>query len=404
MATNVIVGAGQAGAHAAISMREAGFEGAITLVGDEGELPYERPPLSKSHLTADPAPSPSFFFPRTTLDANNIDLMLGSRIEEIGLLSRRLVLQGKRQIEFDRLVLATGSSPRPLTVPGGKDVHVLRRLDDARKLRANLVPGARIVCIGAGVIGLEIAAAARERGCRVIVVERGNSAMARTLPAWVGTYMMRVHAANGVEFLFGVTPVAIEGNKVHLDTEGSISADMVVAGIGILRNTSLAADAGIDVQNGIVVDMHGQTSVPGIYAAGEVAEYYHPSARRHVTQETWRHAGDHGRHVGRAVAGMEESYDAVPWFWSDQASVNLQVAGEVLNAAHTVIRGDTASKAFSAFFLDGGERVVGVLGVNTGRDVSAGLRLIKQGHRVDRGLLANLSVTPQQILSRLTPR
>jgi 3-phenylpropionate/trans-cinnamate dioxygenase ferredoxin reductase component len=396
---NVIVGAGQTGANAAVAMREAGFTGRIVLVGDEPHRPYERPPLSKAELMEDPEPTPAWVVPETRYEALAIELLLDTTAAELDVPARRLTLADGTALAFDRLLLATGGRPRRLNVPGGEHIRYVRTLEDAQGLRPLLVAGTRVVCIGAGVIGLETAASAHHRGCSVTVIEAAPAALGRCMTPAMARWVERLHIANGVPLHFGAALVAVEPGRVVCADSQSFAADLVVAGVGMLRNTEIAQAAGLDVDGGIVVDEFGRTGVPGIYAAGDVAAFWHPTLQRRLRLESWKHAQNHGIAVGRAMAGIAEQYDDVPWFWTDQHGVNIQVAGLAQDAVDSVLRGDETAASFSVFHLDLAGRVVAATGVNAPRDVRAGLALIRSGAVVDPAVLADPK-TKLQALSK----
>lgn len=268
-----------------------------------------------------------------------------------------------------------------------------------RALRPRLRPDARIVCIGAGVIGLEIASAARARGCAVTVLEVAPAPMMRSLPPEVGAWLVDLHRRAGVTMVFGARVAAIEADRVVGEDGSSWPADTVVAGIGMERNTALAEAAGLALDRGIAVDEHGRTGVPGIFAAGDVAAFWVPRLGRRMRLESWRHAQDHGAAVGGAMAGSPTPYDQVPWFWSDQHGANLQMAGTAEGATRRVMRGNPAGESFSCWLLDETPRVIGVAGINAPRDVRAGLALIRSCARVDGTMLADAGI-PAQLLPR----
>jgi 3-phenylpropionate/trans-cinnamate dioxygenase ferredoxin reductase subunit len=392
----VIVGAGQAGAHAAVTLRQSGFPGRIVLIGEEAARPHERPPLSKAVLTAEHEPAISYFHPDEHYAEQGIETLLETRVEGIDPAGQVVHLtNGGRQV-FSNLLLATGGQARRLTVPGADGVLYLRTLDDARLLRAHLRPGARIVCIGAGVIGLEIASSARTRGCEVTVIEAGTTVMGRSLPAVLAEWLSALHIAAGVDLRLGTEVQAIVPTGVVCGNGTFIPADVVVAGIGMVRNTGLAQAAGLAVDNGIEVDEFCRTSVPGIYAAGDVAAFWVPRLGRRLRLETWRHAQDHGIAAGQAIAGQGAPYDTVPWFWTDQHGRNLQVAGELSESV--VLRGEPGAGSFSAWFLDRARVLKGVAGVDSPREVRVGQALIRTGRSVDPALLADRAVTPKQLM------
>ncbi|WP_426960163.1 NAD(P)/FAD-dependent oxidoreductase [Muricoccus radiodurans] len=396
---NVVIGAGQAGAYAAMAMRDAGFKGRVLLIGDEGHLPYERPPLSKALLSAPEPPALDLFFTADRYSEAGIDLLLGTAVVGLDPKAGCLHLAGGRREGFDRLVLATGSRARRLAIPGAEVVRTVRTAEDARRLRQELYPGARVVCIGAGVISLEVASSARSRGCSVVVIELASAVMARSLSPDMETLVRSLHLNAGVELALGTKPESIQDGKVHCSDGRSFPADVVVAGIGIERNSTLAIEAGLDVADGILTDAAGRTSVPGVYAAGEVAAYHDAQLGIYVRQESWRHAQQHGTIVGRSAAGVDVTYDDVPWFWSDQHGTNIQMAGTHAGSTRTVLRRSSGAGSVSAFYLATDGRVIGVAGLNAGREVAAGLRLIRMGRAIDPAVLADTAISAQKLVA-----
>lgn len=401
--THIIVGAGQAGAHAAIALREAGFAGRILLIGEEPHRPYERPPLSKEMLTAEPAPAPLWFHSEARYAEAGIELMLGVAVEAIEPAAQRLRLRDGRVLGYDALLLATGGQARALDIPGGGKIHLMRRLEDARALRPLLAPGAHVACIGAGVIGLEIASAARARGCRVSVVEAGALPMGRSLSPEIAAWLAGLHRNRGVELHFGAAIEAIEGERLLCAGGLVVAADVVVAGIGMRRNTALAEQAGLALDGGIVVDEFGRSSVEGIYAAGDVAAFWHAGLGRRLRLETWRHAQNHGIATGRSMAGVLQAYDEVPWFWTDQHGVNLQMAGLAEGACRSVLRGEVGGRSFASFQLDAQDRVVAATGINAMREVRAGQAMIRSRQPADAAALADPASNLQRLVAAMRP-
>lgn len=399
--THVIVGAGQAGGWAAIGMRQAGFTGRILLLGDETWRPYERPPLSKAALTADAEPEPLYFHPADRYAELGIELMLGASVEAVLPKEGRVRLRDGWSLPYDRLLLATGGRARHLPFPGGEHALYLRTLEDARLIRARLRHARRVACIGAGVIGLELASSAHALGATVTVLEAAAAPMGRCVSPEGAAFVARLHRAAGVTLRVGETVDAIEpagdGFRVCCADGAHVEADLVLAGVGMARALDLARDAGLELDGGIAADNVGRTSEPGIYAAGDVAAFFHPLYGRRIRLESWRHAQNHGLAVGKAMCGETIPYDDVPWFWTDQHGVNLQVAGLPAEAVHTVVRQDTA-KGFAAVHLDADGGVVGVTAAGNPREIRAGTALIRAHAKPDRARLADSSVPLQSLL------
>lgn len=400
--TNVIVGAGQSGGWAAVAMRQAGFAGRILLVGAEPHRPYERPPLSKSMLTAAEEPPVTWFHPPGRYEELGIELRLGVVATALDVAGRRLRLADGEEVAWDRLLLATGGQARALSVPGGERALRLRTLEDARAIRARLGTARRVVCIGAGVIGLEIAASARARGAAVTVLEAAERPMGRSVSPEGAAFVAGLHRANGVDLRCGVGVAAVEagpdGSEAVVCADGTaFPAELVVAGVGMVPDLALAEAAGIATDNGLLVDALARTSAPGVFAAGDVAAFPHPLFGR-LRLESWRHAQNHGIAAGQAMAGAGKPYDDIPWFWTDQFGVNLQVAGLPALAARTVMRVD-APPVFVAVHLAADDRLVGVTAANAPREVRAGTALIRAARPVDVGRVGDPGVPLQSLLA-----
>ncbi len=403
-AVHAIVGAGQAGGWAAIAMRQAGFSGRIVLIGEEPWRPYERPPLSKAMLKEAEEPPVQYFHDATRYTEQGIELRLGTRVEALEPAAQRITLGNGEVVGYDRLLIATGGRARRLNVPGAERAVVLRTLDDARALRARLAAARRVICIGAGVIGLEIAASAHARGCAVTVLEAAPAPMGRCVSPEGARFVMQLHERAGVHLRFDVAIEAIEpgpGASARVLCAGGdlFAADLVIAGVGMERNLALAADAGLAIEGGIAVDELGRTSAPGIFAAGDVAAFIHPFYGRRLRLESWRHAQNHGIAVGRAMSGDPVPYDDVPWFWTEQHGVNLQVAGLPAEAARTIVRVDQPT-CFVAVHLAADDSVVAVTAANSPRDVRPGTALIKSRRPIDPILLADPAVPLQRPIGR----
>jgi 3-phenylpropionate/trans-cinnamate dioxygenase ferredoxin reductase subunit len=401
--THIIVGAGQAGAWAAVAMRQAGFTGRILLIGEEPWRPYERPPLSKAMLTEDPEPPVLYFHPEQRYTELGIELLLGTAVGTVEPDAHRVLLTDGRVFDYDRLLLTAGGQARRLPIHGGDHALYLRSLEDARAIRARLAGAPRVLCIGAGVIGLEIASSARARGCEVTVLEALPRAMGRAVSPEGAAFIEGLHRDAGVALHFEVIvdrldQAAAGGIAVTCRDGRRFEAEVVVAGVGMQRNLALAETAGLTLEGGIVVDELGRTSAPDIFAAGDVTAFFHPLFGRRLRLESWRHAQNHGSAVGKAMCGDTAPYDDVPWFWTDQHGVNLQVAGLPADAARTVVRQGGAPASFVAVHLAEDGSVIGVTAAGNPREIRAGQALIKSRKLVDAAKLVDAGVPLQRLM------
>lgn len=393
----LIIGAGQAAARAAEALRAAGHTGPITLVGDESEPPYERPALSKGVLLGDETAESTYVHAREFWRAKNIDLRTGVRAEAIAPASRSVLLSDGARLDYGQLILATGSRVRPLigvddTLAG---VHYLRTLADSRRLAKDLVPGRRMVVIGGGFIGLEVASSAAKRGLAVTVVERQAALLERALPAEIAIAVERMHRARGVDFRLGAAVSALQGavrvTAVGFADGSEIPADVVVIGIGIIPNTELAEAAGAASADGVVTDEYGRTDLEGLWAAGDVTSHYNPLLGHRVRLESWQNAQNQAIAVARNIAGKLAPYSEVPWFWSDQHGVNIQMVGLAEAGAVTLWRGDPATGRAIAFSLFEG-RIVCATAFNAGGEIRFARKLIESRLSISAATLADSSV------------
>ncbi|HLS72428.1 MAG TPA: FAD-dependent oxidoreductase, partial [Actinomycetaceae bacterium] len=353
----VVVGGGLAAAKAAEGLRSGGFDGSITIVGEERAAPYERPPLSKGYLMGTEERETVFAHPADWYAENDVELILGTSATALDL-TNRTVVTSSGPLRYEALVLATGSSPRhlPFAPPGGT-IGYLRTLEDSERLRVQLQPGRRIVLIGGGWIGLEVAAAARTAGCEVVVLEASDQPLQRALGQEVAEVFAALHTSHGVELWTGISVADVrqqgEQAVVRLDDGASLTADFVVVGVGAMPNTELAQDAGLTVDNGIVVDEWLRTSHPDVLAAGDVARAYHPRLGRHVRVEHWDTAVAHGKAAARSILGEGRPADRLPTFFTDQYDVGIEYVGDPGPDGYdqVVLRGDPATHAFTAFWL-----------------------------------------------------
>ncbi|SRR5579875_100818 len=365
----VIVGASLAGAKAAETLREEGFSGPVVLIGSEAERPYERPPLSKGFLLgSDPKDSIYVHEPGWYAE-HDVDLRLGVTATAIDRSSRRVALSAGEPVEYARLLLATGASPRSLRIPGADldGVLYLRTAGDSERLQEALRRGGQVVIAGAGWIGLETAAAARHYGCEVTIVEPESGALVRSIGPELGAVFESLHRSNGVTFRFGEGLAELRGSGKRLgaavtSSGAEMPADLAIIGIGAVPNTGLAEAAGLEVENGVLTDAALRTSDPDIFAAGDVANSFHPLLGRRVRVEHWGNALKGGPAAARSMLGQEVSYDLVPYFYSDQYDLGMETAGlpEPGSYDQVVYRGDRESLEFIAFWLSDDVVVAGM--------------------------------------------
>ncbi|MFG1702555.1 NAD(P)/FAD-dependent oxidoreductase [Nonomuraea sp. M3C6] len=384
MATYVIVGAGLAGAKAAQTLREEGFDGEVVLVGAENERPYERPPLSKEYLQGKSEREKIFVHASEWYADNSVDLRLGMRVTRIELDHHLIRLgDGSRQ-PYDKLLIATGAVPRRLPGPA----YYLRTVQDSETLKERFASAGSVLIVGASWIGLETAAAARAAGCAVTVVEPEPTALNRALGPELGDLFARLHVRKGVDLRFGTAAAEITETGVRLSSGERLTADMVVVGIGAAPEVGLARDAGLDVGHGILTDAALRTSHPDVFAAGDVAEPFHPLYGRRLRVEHWANALNGGPAAARSMLGQEVVYDAVPYFYTDQYELGMEFSGDIEGYDEIVYRGDPESLEFIVYWLRGG-RVIAGMNVNTWDVVDDIQELIRSGVIVDQKELSS---------------
>lgn len=391
----IIIGAGHAGFQLAASLRQSGFAERIALLNDEGHLPYQRPPLSKAYLKGTGGPDSLMFRPDKFYRDQNVDLIV-DHATAIDRQARTVALASGTSLDYGHLVFATGARNRLLDIPNAnlEGVRYLRTLDESEALRHLIGPGHRVVVIGAGFIGLEFAATARGKGMEVDVVELGVRVMARAVTAEISEFFQARHAAAGIRIHLGVQVTSIEADGpkvtgVSLSDGRHLPADLIVVGVGVLPNVELAAEAGLPVASGIIVDEHLLTSDPNISAIGDCALFASPRFGGSLRLESVQNATDHARCVAARLTGKTEVYDGLPWFWSDQGPDKLQIAGLTTGYDRVVVRGDREQNAFSAFCYKGAQ-LLGIESVNRAGDHMFGRRLLGAGG----------SITPEQAADR----
>jgi len=393
----VIVGGGQAAAQAVQSLRQQSFTGAITLLSDEPHPPYQRPPLSKKYFAGELARERLLLRPAAFYAEKGVALELGARVEEIEPAERRVRLRDGRTLAYDRLLLATGSRARVLPVPGADlpGVHYFRTIADVDSILVSLAPGARAVLVGAGYIGLEVAASARQRGFDVTVLEAADRVMSRTVSAEVSAFYEACHRTAGVAIHCNAGVKAFHGGArvtaVETTDGRQFACDVAIIGIGIEPNVELAARAGLPCSNGIVVDELARTADPNIVAAGDCTNHPLPLLERRVRLESVPNAIHQAKVAAASLVGTPSPYSEVPWFWSDQYDLKLQIAGLSTGYDEVVLRGDPATRSFAAFYLRAGQ-LLAVDAVNSPKEFIAGKKLVANRARIAPDVLRDVTI------------
>lgn len=403
----VVVGAGQAGAQTITSLRQGGFDGQITLLGDESALPYQRPPLSKAFLAGTIPPDRLHLRPAAFYHQARVDVMIDTRVTEVDTEKRCARLTDGRAISFDHLVLATGGRPRQLGCPGADHprVHYLRTVTDVERIRSQFHPGKRLVLVGGGYIGLEIAAVAAEHGLTVTVLEAQSTVLARVTCPTVARFFEDTHRRAGVTIRCATTVTCVHDSAstahIELDSGEYVEADLVIVGIGLLPNVDLALAAGLKCESGIVVDSRCQTSAPGIYAAGDCTQYPSPIYGRPLHLESVHNAIEQAKTAAAAILDRDEPFSQVPWFWSDQYDIKLQTAGVNEGYDDVIIRGDPSAASFAAFYLKAG-KLLAVDAINRPREFMASKAFIAEGAEIDPTQLSDESVPLTALAAAIT--
>ena len=391
MSAIIIVGGGQAAGQAAASLRQEGFEGRITLIGDEPHIPYQRPPLSKQYLAGEQGLERVHLRPDKFYADKGIAIKPGVRVEGIDRAARRVATSEGQTLAYDSLLLATGSLVRRLHLPGSEldGVHYLRTIADADAIKADMAPGKTAVVVGGGYIGLEVAAVCVAAGMKVLVLEMEQRVLQRVTTPAMSAFYQGLHEGRGVQIHTNarVTGFGGEGRVAAVQCgERSFAADLAVVGIGILPDTALAEAAGLDCGDGILVDERCRTSDPNIYAAGDCTNHPNPRLGRRLRLESVPNAMEQARVAAANLCGKGRQYAAVPWFWSDQYELKLQMAGFSSDGEEAVVRGEADANQFAVFYLKEGA-VVAADAVNSPKEFMLCRRLI--GQRVDAAALAN---------------
>jgi len=401
----IIIGASHAAAQLAPTLRQQGWTGSISMISNEYALPYHRPPLSKDYLAGTKTTEQILIRPATVYKKCAVGITLGVTAAAIDRANKQLLLEDGVALDYDKLVLTTGARVRKIDIPGVdlNGVFYLRDLNDAQQIKISTGASKRAVIIGGGYIGLETASALRKIGMQVTVLEAMPRILQRVTAPEVAAFYSRIHGEEGVEIVAGVQAVSISGDKqvesvqCHDGTE--YEADVVIIGVGVIPNTELAEEAGLKIDNGIVVDEYARTSDKDILAAGDCTSHYNPIYQRHLRLESVQNALDQASVAANTICGNLKPYSALPWFWSDQYDLKLQIAGLSQGYTDVVVRGDIdASRSFAAFYMREG-KLLAVDAVNRPQEFMFGKKLIMQGNQLDPGQLADESLSLKTLLA-----
>ena len=395
--TIVVIGAGHAAAQLVESLRSGGFDGRLVMVGDEAYRPYERPATSKELLSRGMELERVFLKRNSFYEDKKVEVRLNTRVVSIDRAKRTVTFADGGTLEFDKAVIATGARARELQVPGAKldGVFYLRTLADSQAIGARLKPGAQLVIVGGGYVGLEVAASATKLGCKVTVVEMQERLLGRVVAAEVADFYLAAHRGAGVDVRLGVVIQEFSGESsvksVKLTDGSEIPADVIVVGVGAMPNTELAAEAGLAVENGIVVDDCGRTADPNIFAIGDATNHPNDLLGRRLRLESVPAAMGQARAAASAILGAPKPFHELPWFWSDQYDLKLQIAGLSEIGDHVVLRGDPATRHFAAYYLRKG-KIVAVNAISSPKDFIGGRKLVAEGRMADPARLADISI------------
>ena len=401
----VVIGAGHAGGRAVAAMRNEGYIGRIVLIGEEAYLPYERPPLSKEVLADGADPLASIIYDEHFYEENRVETLLGTRVATLDTEKRLVRTEDGAEIQYQKLLFTTGTRARQLNVSGSElmGIHTLRTIDDALALRPMLMPGKKVVLVGGGFIGLEVAASACKLGCEVSVLEAVPRLMSRGVSEPVADFMAQVHRSKGVRLKLGVGLSEFVGTDVVTAlrcADGSeLEADVAVVGIGAIPNSEIAEAAGISCDNGILVDENCKTSDPNVFAAGDVANQYNARTQNHMRLESWDNAEKQAIVAAKAMCGMENNSVYTPWFWTDQFDINLQVLGYQAQGDTTVMRGDPSENKFCVFTLFENKIVSAAL-INSGAERRPVTNIIETGREVEASVLADPAFKLRSLMIR----
>ncbi len=385
----IIIGGGLAGHAAALSARHNGYGGRITILAEESSIPYERPPLSKAVLQGKKDPAELAFQPNGDYSGDEITVLTNARAQEVDVRERRIKVSNGDTLAFDDLLIATGARPITLESPGFDldGVHYLRTIEDARQIQGDLESAESVVVIGAGFIGSEAAASARTLGKSVTLVDMADAPMSAAFHPDIASVCAAIHEDQGVELRMNAKVTELRGSgrvqQAVLDDGSTIDCDMVIVGVGVHPNVELFEGSGVEIDNGILTDEYCRTSVPGVYAAGDVANWWHPELKQRLRVEHFDNAGSQGTYVGQVIAGAaEEPFAPVPYFWSDQYDTNIQYAGVASDDSEVIIRGKPEERSITAFYLDNGA-ICAAVTINNAREFRSCRRLVAARAEID---------------------
>ncbi len=396
----IIVGGGHAAGQAAASLRQEGYEGAITIIGEEPHPPYQRPPLSKQYLAGEQSIDKVYLRPEAFYEGKDINLKKGTRVESLDTKAKSVTTSAGETLSYEHLIIATGTRPRQLPIPGAdlNGVHYLRTIADVDGIRAELSAGKKLVIVGGGYIGLEVAAVAIEAGLQVTVLEMEDRILQRVTTTQMSEFYTALHSSRGIDIRTNTGASALTGDgqvEAVVCGEEEIAADLVVVGIGVIPNTELAQEAGITCDNGVVVDNRCKTSADAVYAIGDCSNHPNDLLDRRLRLESVPNAMEQARVTAATIVGKDKTYNSMPWFWSDQYELKLQMLGFSADGEETVQRGDMAANEFAVFYLKD-DKIVAVDAVNCPREFMAAKQLV--GKVVDKSRLADNNVPIKELL------
>ena len=400
----VIAGAGQAAIQSAVSLRKFGYEGSITIIGEESHPPYQRPPLSKDYLLGKTQLDRVHLKKETFYEDNKIDLIINTKVKSIDRKRKTVSLSNKENLDYGKLIIAVGSRVRKLDVPGvdQNGIHYLRGLDDANALKENLKEGKKLVIVGAGYIGLEVAAVAASLKIETSVIDIADRVMSRTVDPLISDYYHSLHANNGVNIHLkhGLKSITGKGNveKVFCTNNLELDADIVVIGAGVIPNDELALTAGLACENGIVVNEFGQTEDKNIYACGDCTNHPNKILGRRLRLESVHNAMEQSKVVASSIMGLEEPYNQVPWFWSDQYDHKLQIVGLSGDHDEVVMRGSKSEQSFLLFYLKNKE-IIAVNAINSSKEFLISKKLVANKVRISSDIISDQSSNLNELLT-----